>query len=926
MRSSHQHARARTSGSLFSASTREHRPLRPPHPPGRIFYVRNHSGASAPSACASEDSIFLRSSSTLSSASRGRGYSADERGCSSSRGAARGPSTLCLNSQCSYRPTRPLFGSCCTPSVSVSSSRSILFDSRALFSSASSACAAAAEPASALGSSADGGNVVKISNTFAAQQPDININDLRVGKLRNFGISAHIDSGKTTLTERILYYTGKIKEIHDVRGKTGVGAKMDHMALEREKGITICSAATFCSWKNDHEFNIIDTPGHVDFTIEVERALRVLDGAVMICCAVGGVQAQTLTVHRQMARYEVPRLIFINKMDRFGADPFFVQRQIRAKLGLTTAAVQLPYGEEDKFAGVVDVIENRIVLFEGDQGQKVVYQDLELSADAELKKRAQEVRTELVETLADLDDDVALKYLEEGADAFSAGELQEKIREYTLSRQFCPLFMGSAYKNRGVQELLDGVALYLPSPLDRENKAIAFSSSSSSTSSSAGAATSSAANLTPTVRLHTTEPEKHPLVCYGFKIQDHPTAGVLTYVRVYQGKLKKGMSVYDHHAKKTKQVKKLVRMHSLEYREVDSALPGDIVAVPGLDCSSGTTFTDTAKTQLLCAKMHVPEPVMSLGVKSMNHDDTAKFFKAVQRFKREDPTFHLDMDPETKEHIMRGMGELHLEIYLERMKREFKCVQIETGSPMVSYKECIGQKANFEFTHKRQTGGRGQYGKIAGFVEPIPENELPEKTVDENGNTVNYVEFVNQLSGNDVPKQYHSSIEKGFRDAVSQGFLSGNPLINLRFVVTDGKAHENDSSDIAFQLAAKGAVEAGLEKASPQILEPLMNVEVSAPTETQAAVVQSMSNREGSVQNTVAVGTDSILIEAIVPLRQMFGYAKELRSLTQGVGEFSMDFREYVAMPTHEQNKIIRAHEEATNRKESRAGKTGADG
>eukprot|EP00392_Amoebophrya_sp_AT5.2_P015609 g15822.t1 len=817
---------------------------------------------------------------------------------------------------------------------------------------------------------------------LAAQQQQ------QIAKLRNFGISAHIDSGKTTLTERILYYTGRIKEIHDVRGKSGVGAKMDSMELEREKGITISSAATFCNW-GAFFFNIIDTPGHVDFTIEVERALRVLDGAVMICCAVGGVQAQTLTVHRQMQRYQVPRLVFYGGISWFGADPFGkkggVIDQIRKKLGLCVmqredqrcaqkcqacppripafllppknlppgptsiclAAVQIPIGEEDKFLGVVDVVKLRGCLFEGEQGAKVRHvaldeleQDAEVPNGAELKRRALEVRNELVETLADLDDDVAAKFLD--GEELSAEFLQGKIRDYTLRREFAPAFMGSAYKNKGVQELLDGVGLYLPSPLDRVNKGIL---SNDEDETKANCEENRDVTLLP-------QPDK-PLVSYGFKIQDHPTLGVLTYLRVYQGKIKKNMTLFDLHAEKSKQVKKLVRMHSNECKEVDCALwsghtlPGDIVAIPGLDCKSGTTFTD-GRCKISCTSMHVPEPVMSLGVKSMNHDDSVKFFKAVARFKREDPTFHLDQDEETKEHIMKGMGELHLEIYLERMRREFGCLNIKTGSPQVAYKETISERVPFEYTHKRQTGGRGQYGRVAGYFEPIvaDHGELgegsDEKTntkssvvddeelasrrrklqnkargpggnrVDENellNDSPDRVEFVNELTGNDVPKQYHSSIEKGFRDAAKTGFLAGNPLVGIRFVVTDGKAHENDSSDVAFQLAARGAVQTGLEKAGAHILEPMMNVEVTIPTECQAGIVQSVSNREGSIQSTQAVGTDSSLIEVIVPLRQMFGYAKELRSLTQGVGEFSMDFREYVAMPTHEQDRIIREYE-----------------
>ncbi|CAD7948386.1 unnamed protein product [Amoebophrya sp. A25] len=797
----------------------------------------------------------------------------------------------------------------------------LLFSGRSTSRSMSTSASAASSDATAASSSA--------SSSKPRPTPSTDPRLAKVAMMRNFGISAHIDSGKTTLTERILFYTGRIKEIHDVRGKSGVGAKMDSMVLERERGITIQSAATFCNW-GDNEFNIIDTPGHVDFQIEVERALRVLDGAVMICCAVGGVQAQTLTVHRQMTRYEVPRVVFVNKMDRNGADPFYVAKQIRQKLGLTVALVQVPIGAEDKFEGVIDVIHRRAVTFSGDQGQHREYSD---DIPTALREKMEEVRTELIETLADLDDDFAAKYLEEGENAFSPSEIQSAVRKLTLERKFSPVFCGSAYKNKGVQELLDGVGMYLPSPLDRVNKGLDMGGGSK------GEENNAEIEQAGGPRSVVLQPDfDAPLIGYGFKIQDSPQLGVLTYVRIYQGRLKKGMSIQDLRTGKKTTLKKLVKMHSNESREVPEAGPGDIVAVPGLECPSGTTLTD-GRSKIACTSMHVPAPVMSLGVKSMNHDESVRFNKAAARFKREDPTFHLDTDPETKEQVLRGMGELHLEIYLERMLREFNCTNVQVGEPRVSYKECISQKTPFDYTYKRQSGGKGQYGKVMGYFEPIPEEDLIAKAAElaksgELGaggcaggllagggdssisSLGDYVEFVNNLSGNDVPKNYHGSIEKGFLEACKKGFLSGHPLIHLRCVVTDGKAHECDSSDIAFQMAMRGAVRHCLDKGGPHILEPQMNVEVTVPREAQPAVLQGLSEREGTVQNTTPVGSDNVMLEVIVPLRQMFGYAKTLRSLTMGLGEFSMDFREYVEMPSHEQDRLISHYDETVRQHE----------
>jgi len=693
-----------------------------------------------------------------------------------------------------------------------------------------------------------------------------------IDSIRNFGISAHIDSGKTTLTERILFYTGRIKEIHEVRGKDGVGAKMDHMELEREKGITITSAATYCSWKSqgiDHHLNLIDTPGHVDFTIEVERALRVLDGAIMVCCGVGGVQSQTITVDRQMKRYEVPRIIFINKLDRYGADPFLILQQIRKKLGLTAHAIQIPIGEEDGFIGVCDLIARKAYYFEGDHGLSQRVSDI----PEELQGRVAEVRAELLEVLADLDDQFAEIYLEN--EEVPEDAVHAAIRRTTIARQFCPLLMGSAMKNKGVQNVLDAVVRYLPSPKDRKNTAL------------------NAENEEEEVALKAT-PDA-PFVGYAFKIQDHPQAGQVTYMRVYQGKISKNDQILNMMNQRRLGVKRLVRMHSNEVKDVQSAVAGDIIALAGVDCDSGVTFTD-GKQKVSCSSMFVPEPVMSLSV-SADRDDQNRFQKALRRFQREDPTFRVEVKQDTFETIISGMGELHLEIYCERMRREYKVETLQTGEPKVNYRETITTKATYDYTHKRQTGGRGQYGKVIGYFEPIPDEE---KADFKEG-----IDFVSKLTGNEIPPNYVPAIEKGFRNYATKGLLTGNPLIHMRCVLEDGAAHDVDSSSEAFQAAAAGAFDNFYNDALPVVLEPLMQVEVTFPTEFQSQTLQTLNQREGSIQSTSAVSGDTSLVQAVVPLRRMFGYSSELRSMTQGQGEFSMEFREYEHMPTQKQEELV---------------------
>lgn len=698
----------------------------------------------------------------------------------------------------------------------------------------------------------------------AASKPSLDL-------MRNFGISAHIDSGKTTLTERILFYTGKTKAIHEVKGKDGVGATMDHMELEREKGITITSAATYCNWEaqgSNYHMNLIDTPGHVDFTIEVERALRVLDGAIMICCGVGGVQSQTVTVDRQMKRYEVPRLVFVNKLDRYGADPFLVLKQIRKKLGLTVQPIQMPIGEEDNFLGVVDVISRKAHYFEGDNGMIRRVDEV----PENLKSRMEEVRAELTEALADVDDEFAEIYLED--DDVKEDAIHAAIRRTVLARTLSPMLMGSAYKNKGVQDLLDAVTRYLPSPLDRKNTGM---------------------NADDEDEIVEFKPvDNKPFVGYAFKIQDHPLVGQVTYMRVYQGKVSKGDQIVNMLNSKRLSVKKLVRMHSNEVKDVQSAGAGDIVALAGVEVESGVTFTD-GKLRVTCSSMFIPDPVMSLSV-SAGRDDQARFQKALRRFQREDPTFRVEVNQDTGETIISGMGELHLDIYCERMRREFNCETLTTGEPKVNYRETITQKVPYDYVHKRQTGGRGEYGKVIGYFEPIPEEEQM---------TLENVEFVSRLSGQEIPGGYVPSIEKGFRSTAEQGPLTGHPVINIRCVLEDGQSHDVDSSDKAFQAAAAGAFEQSYEDAGPVVLEPLMAVEVTFPSEFQAATLQTVNGREGSITSTAAVTADSSLVEAVVPLRRMFGYSSELRSVTQGMGEFSMEFLRYEQMPSMSQEQLV---------------------
>ncbi|KAL1922759.1 uncharacterized protein VTP21DRAFT_9135 [Calcarisporiella thermophila] len=689
----------------------------------------------------------------------------------------------------------------------------------------------------------------------------------RLNRLRNIGISAHIDSGKTTLTERVLFYTGRIKEIHEVRGKDNVGAKMDSMELEREKGITIQSAATYAKW-GDYNFNIIDTPGHVDFTIEVERALRVLDGAVLVLCAVSGVQSQTITVDRQMRRYNVPRISFINKMDRAGANPFRVIDQIRTKLRLHSAALQVPIGMEENFKGVVDLINWKAVYNEGYRGTSVVEGEI----PAELLPLAEQKRAELIENLAEVDDEIADLFLME--ERPTAEQLVNAIRRATIARKFAPVLMGSAIKDTAVQPLLDAVCKYLPNPTEVTNTAL------------------DQRQQEKPVQLVSSS--RNPFVGLAFKLEEG-RYGQLTYVRVYQGELRKGGYITNVKTNKKIKVPRLVRMHADEMEDVDYVGAGEICAMFGVDCASGDTFTDGTQAYTMTS-MFVPEPVISLSL-TPKGKESANFSKALNRFQKEDPTFRVHVDPESKETIISGMGELHLDIYVERMRREYN-VECTTGKPQVAFRETITQPASFNYTHKKQTGGAGQFGRVVGSIEPYA-GEVDEATGDKKD-----VAFEDRVVGGNIPSQYIPACEKGFMEALQEGSLIGHPVKGVRMILEDGAAHSVDSSELAFKVATIQAFREAYAKAKPVILEPIMSVDVTAPVEFQGTVIGGLNKRKGTIIDT-EVGEDYFQVTADVSLNNMFGYSTELRSATQGKGEFSMEYKDHSPVMPFVQEELI---------------------
>ena len=672
-----------------------------------------------------------------------------------------------------------------------------------------------------------------------------------LNKIRNIGISAHIDSGKTTLTERILFYTNKIHAIHDVKGKDGVGAVMDSMELEKERGITIASAATFCEW-NDHEINIIDTPGHVDFTIEVERSLRVLDGAILVLCSVGGVQSQSITVDQQMKRYNVPCIAFVNKCDRSGANPERVIDQLREKLGHNAIAMQLPIGLEVDHKGVVDLASMKAIYFDGDNGEILRTEEI----PAELADKAEEKREELIEMASNYCDDLAEAFLEE--QTITAEMILGAMRKGVLARKVTPVYMGSAYKNKGVQPLMDAATQLLPDPSEVTNIALDLDQDEDEIVLS-----SSADDQT---------------VALAFKLEDGQY-GQLTYIRVYQGILAKGDTLINTRSGKKIKIGRLVQMHSNQMEDISEISAGYIGALFGIDCASGDTFADP-KLNYSMTSMFVPNPVISLAIIPKDNKSQINMSKALNRFSKEDPTFRTHVDEETNETIIEGMGELHLEVYVERMQREYGA-EVATGQPRVAYRETITKRADFNYTHKKQTGGSGQYGRVAGYIEPFGDGEF---------------EFINKITGGAIPTQFISSCEKGFKAGLVKGALMEFPVTGIRVEINDGASHAVDSSEMAFQAAARGAFLEAYRKAKPVIHEPIMKVVIETPTEFQGTVMGTINQRRGTILGAQEEGPMCV-VESQVPLAEMFGYSTILRSSTQGKAQFTMEFASYKQVP-----------------------------
>ena len=692
----------------------------------------------------------------------------------------------------------------------------------------------------------------------------------RLSDIRNIGISAHIDSGKTTLTERMLYYTGRIRRMGEVHDGDR-GATMDHMELEKERGITITAAATTVGWSG-RTINIIDTPGHVDFTVEVERSLRVLDGAVLVLCAVGGVQSQSLTVDRQMRRYNVPRLAFINKLDRSGADPARVVSELETKLGHTAVPLQIPIGLEADHRGLVDLIRMKAVYFDGEKGEAV----RTTAIPAELAEAAERARHAMLDVLSLHSDELAEAILEDRD--VDEELLHRVIREQTIDRTITPVLMGAAFRNRGVQPLLDAVVRYLPSPLDR----VAYARD----------------NANEGAEVAITADEEGPVVAMAFKIVQEPF-GQLTYVRVYQGRIACGSTYLNTRSHRTQRVSRILRMHADEREDLDSAGAGDIVALMGVECSSGDTLCDEEWNYSL-EPIHVAEPVISLAIRPAKNADRDRLSRALSRFCKEDPTFHVRGDPKTGETLISGMGELHLEIYVERMRREYG-VEVEVGAPKVSYREAPTIEVSFNHKHKKQTGGAGQYAHVMGRLVPLAEDSPAD------------YEFENAVTCGRIPTEYIPSVDKGFQSCRGKGPLAGFEIVRVKMVLEDGSYHAVDSSDLAFQICARDAFREAFLRSRPVLLEPIVKVEVEAPREFQGSIVADLSSRRGIICGAEIRGP-SVVVTAEVPLACMFGYATDIRSQTQGRGTFTMEFATYRQVPHDLQEEIIARHREELTR------------
>ena len=679
-------------------------------------------------------------------------------------------------------------------------------------------------------------------------------------KVRNFGIAAHIDAGKTTTTERILFYTGKTHKLGEVHDGAAV---TDFMDQERERGITIQSAAVTAMWKG-HQLNIIDTPGHVDFTIEVERSLRVLDGVVAVFCAVGGVQSQSETVWRQANRYEVPRMVFVNKMDRTGANFYRVVDQLRNRLGANAHPIQLPIGAEDQFTGIVDLLDMKAHIYTNDLGTDIKVEDI----PAEMVDKANEYHAALVEAISEHDDDLMMKFLE--GEEPTMEELQKVLRKATCENKIVPVCCGTAFKNKGVQLLLDNVVNYLPSPVDV--KAIEGELEDGSK-----------------VERHSSEAE--PFSALAFKVMTDPYVGRLTFLRVYSGKLSSGSYVLNATNGKKERISRLVQMYADQRNEIQEVYAGDICAAVGLkDTTTGDTLCDE-KAPIILEKMSFPEPVISVAIEPKTKADQDKMGIALQKLAEEDPSFRVKSDTETGQTIISGMGELHLDIIVDRLLREFK-VDANVGKPQVAYRETIRGNADQDSKFIRQSGGKGQYGHVKVQIEPAEEN-------------AGFV-FENKIVGGAIPKEYIEPARKGMEEALEGGILAGFPMIDVKVTLYDGSYHEVDSSEMAFKIAGSMAIKEGCKKAKPCILEPMMKVEIEVPEENTGDIIGDISSRRGRVEGMeISEGTGIEKIRATVPLAEMFGYATDIRSKTQGRGTFSMEFNKYEQVPANIEKEII---------------------
>ncbi|WAM31082.1 elongation factor G [Caldicellulosiruptor naganoensis] len=678
-------------------------------------------------------------------------------------------------------------------------------------------------------------------------------------KTRNIGIMAHIDAGKTTTTERILFYTGKVHKMGEVHEGT---ATMDWMEQEQERGITITSAATTCEWRG-HRINIIDTPGHVDFTVEVERSLRVLDGAIAIFCAKGGVEPQSETVWRQADKYRVPRIAYVNKMDIMGANFFNVIEMMKERLGANPVAIQVPIGKEDTFKGVVDLLTMKAIIYVDDLGK--VAQETEIPD--EIKDIAEEYRIKLLEAVAETDEEIMIKYLE--GEEITVDELKAAIRKATINLQMTPVLCGSSYRNKGVQPLLDAVVDYLPSPVD------------------IAAVKGISPETGEEIERRTSEDE--PFCALAFKIMSDPYVGKLTFLRVYSGVLHAGSYVYNSTKNKKERIGRLLQMHANHREDIDTIYAGDICAAIGL---SNTTTGDTLCDEnhpIILESMEFPEPVIQVAIEPKTKADQEKMSIALQRLAEEDPTFRVSTNHETGQTLIAGMGELHLEIIVDRMRREFK-VDVNVGKPQVAYKETIKKSVKVEGKYIRQSGGRGQYGHVWLELEPLERGKG--------------YEFVNKIVGGVIPKEFIPAVDAGVQEAMQSGVLAGYPVVDVRVTLFDGSYHEVDSSDMAFRIAAAQAFREGMKKAEPVLLEPIMKVEVVVPEEYMGDVMGDINARRGRIEGMELRGNAQV-IRAYVPLAEMFGYATDLRSKTQGRGTYTMQFDHYEEVPKNIADKIL---------------------